>query len=68
MPVPAAQDSEELHMEETLAEEDLGPAEALGGAGADSDGWSQLTAGPVQPTGSITHLCPCQPIATGLGP
>jgi hypothetical protein len=37
-----------------------------GGAGADSDGWSQLTAGPVQPPGQ--HLCPRGPIATGLGP
>ncbi len=56
-------------MEATLAEEELGPADALGEP--------ELTrmAGFNLPlvlynlvTGSVTHLCPQGPIATGLGP
>jgi hypothetical protein len=61
---PAAQDSEELRMEAMPAEEELGPAGALGSR---SRLGCQLTAGPVQSPWQ-RHSPVSGHIATGLGP
>jgi hypothetical protein len=57
-------------MEATLAEEELGPAEALGEpertrmAGVNF----KLQLDQYNLLSSVTHLCPRGPVATGLGP
>jgi hypothetical protein len=55
-------------MEATLAEEELGPAEALGEPERTRMAGVNLPLDRYNLRASTTHLCPRGPIATGMGP